>query len=83
MERDKLRQLLKQEPFQPFRLYVKDGRTYEICHPRMNLLAETYINIGIPSPDLRPPICDHTEHVRLSQIDRVEMLPKAAPPVAP
>ncbi len=82
MEREQLRKMLKQQPFQPFRVYVKDGRIYEVRHPRMNLLAETYINIGIPSPEYPPPICDHTEHVRLSEIERFEVLPIAAPPAS-
>jgi len=80
MEREQLRKLLKNDPFQPFRVYVKDGRIYEVRHPRMNQLADTFINIGIPSPEYAPPICDHTEHVRLSEIERLEVLPIPSPP---
>ena len=80
MDHDELQRLLRQRPFQPFRLLVSDGRVYEIRNPRMNLLAESFIKIGIPSAIYSEPICDHTEYVRLDQIVRVEPL-SAAPPV--
>jgi hypothetical protein len=75
MTREELRRLLKQQPFQPFRVVLRDGRSYDITHPRMNLLAESYIKIGIPAPDLPPPIVDHTEYVRLDEISHTEPLP--------
>ncbi len=70
---EELYRLLRQKPFRPFRVILRDGRHYDV-HPRMNLLAETFINIGIPAPDLKPPICDHTEHVKLAEIVRIEDL---------
>jgi hypothetical protein len=75
MEHDEMLRLLRQKPFVPFRVFVRDGRLYDVRHPRMNMLQQTYIKIGIPAPDLTPPICDHTEYVRLEHITRVEMLP--------
>jgi hypothetical protein len=76
MEHDAFRRLLRQQPFQPFRVYVKDGRVYDVRYPRMNLLNVNYVKIGIPEPGSTDPIiCDHTEYVRLSEIARVEMLP--------
>lgn len=81
MEHEEMRKLLRAMPFVPFRVYVRDGRRYDVMHPRMNLLAVNYIKIGIGAPDLRPPIVDHTEYVALKEIERVEMLPPAEPPV--
>ncbi len=83
MDHDEMRRLLRQRPFQPFRVIVGDGRTFEIRHPGMNLLAPWYINIGIPAPELTAPICDHTEFVPLSLITAVEPLPTVAPPTTP
>jgi hypothetical protein len=82
MEHDELQRLLKQRPFQPFRVYVRDGRKYDIYYPRMNLLARSFIKIGIPDPNLPEPICDHLEFVLLAEIVRVEPLPGTAPPLA-
>jgi hypothetical protein len=74
MDRDELQRLLWQKPFQPFRVYVNDGRIYHV-RPQMNLLAESFVKIGIPAADLPEPICDHTEFVWLKDIVRVELLP--------
>jgi hypothetical protein len=78
MDRAELHRLLKQTPFQPFRVVVSDGRAYDVRYPRMNLLAESFIKIGIPDETRPTPICDHTEYVHLSHIVRIEPLP--APP---
>ncbi len=78
MEREQLQHLLRQKPFQPFRVFLRDGRTFDIRYPRMNLLARTYVNIGIPEAGTPLPLCDHTEFVRLSEIARVEMLSSEA-----
>jgi hypothetical protein len=80
MNRDDLERLLRQKPFQPFRLLLNDGRVYEIRNPRMNLLAHSYVKIGIPD-QARPEFCDHTEFVRLDQIARAEPL-EPTPPLA-
>jgi hypothetical protein len=75
VQRDALREWLKRQPFQPFRVHVADGRRYDIRFPRMNLLAQTFIKIGIPAPDIPSDIVgDHTEFVRLKDIIRVEPL---------
>jgi hypothetical protein len=71
MEREELSRLLRQRPFQPFRVVLTDGRTFDVRYPEMNLLARLFIKIGIPEPGPSP-ICDHTEFVPLSQIVRVE-----------
>ncbi len=75
MTREELQQLLRTKPFVPFSVFVSDGRVCDVRHPRMTLLAQTYINIGVPAPDLTPPVSDHSEHVQLKNIVRVEMLP--------
>jgi hypothetical protein len=73
MDHAELQRLLRQRPFQPFRVVVSDGRTYDVRYPEMNLLARGFIKIGIPEPGPNP-LCDHTEFVWLSQIARVEPL---------
>jgi hypothetical protein len=78
MEREELRRLLKQKPFRPFRVLLTDGRQFDINHPEMNLLARSFIKIGIPEPNLPDPICDHLVFVPLAQIVRVEPLPGTA-----
>jgi hypothetical protein len=80
VEYDEIQRWRKQQPFQPFRVFVRDGRIYNVTHPRTTLLAATYVVIGILARDLRPPICDHTEYVRLDEIERIEAIPATALP---
>jgi hypothetical protein len=75
VQRDLVREWLKRRPFQPFRLHLTDGRNFDIYYPRMNLLGQTFLKVGIPeSSGTDPLICDHTEYVRLEQIARLEPL---------
>ncbi len=78
MQRAEIQQLLKQKPFQPFRVVLSDGRDFDIRYPEMNLLARTYIKIGIPEPNGSNPICDHLVFVPLTQVIRIELLPSIA-----
>lgn len=80
MTRDEMKQMLRQRPFQPFRVHVADGRVYDVRFPRMNLVADSFMKIGIPDPEYpSETVCHHTEYVRLDQIVRVEPLPKPTP----
>ncbi len=78
MDREKLRLLLRQQPFQPFRVHLTDGRTYDVQLPDMHILGEKYIAIGFPEPNVPDPAVDHSEIVFLSMISHVELLPTTA-----
>ena len=41
------RDLLKQQPFQPFRLVISSGQTYEVRHSEMAFLTRTDMLVGI------------------------------------
>ena len=41
------RELLKHQPFQPFRLVMSSGMAYEVLHPEMAFLSKTSIYVGI------------------------------------
>jgi hypothetical protein len=41
------RDLLKKQPFQPFRLVMSSGQSYEVRHPEMAFLTKTDILVGI------------------------------------
>jgi hypothetical protein len=69
MKAEQIRTRLRQRPFQPFRLYLRDGRFYEISDPYNNLVLETRLLIGIcdnPSDS----IPDRIETVQIADIDR-------------
>ncbi|MBI1831645.1 MAG: hypothetical protein HYR84_09370 [Planctomycetes bacterium] len=45
------RKLFSQRPFQPFRLVMSSGKTYDVRHPEMALLTKTDILVGIDIAD--------------------------------
>jgi hypothetical protein len=67
--------LLRKEPFQPFRVVVEDGRTYDITNPRRTLASDMRFTIGVPNPrDPQSDIADHFEWVEWNMIAGVEPL---------
>jgi hypothetical protein len=45
------KKLLTQQPFQPFRLIMSSGKTYDVRHPEMAMLTRTDILVGIDIAD--------------------------------
>jgi hypothetical protein len=45
------RDLLSARPFQPFRLIMSSGQSYEVRHPEMAMLTRTSILVGIDETD--------------------------------
>jgi hypothetical protein len=41
------RNLLSQRPFQPFRLVMSSGKSYEVRHPEMAMLTRSDILVGV------------------------------------
>jgi hypothetical protein len=80
MRPEDIHQLLHKEPFQPFRLHLSNGRTYEVRHPELALVGRTTVFIGVPAADLSIPVYDVFDLVSLVHINNVEPIPKNAPP---
>ncbi len=76
MQPEELYHLLHQQPFEPFRIHLSDGRVFDIRYPEINMVGTTWIRIGVVSPDDQSPdpIADHSIKVPLSLIKRVEYL---------
>ena len=64
----------RRKPFQPFRLILTDGRTYEVHHPELVMVGRTMLAVGFPSPGDPEPICERFTTVSLLDIMRVEPL---------
>jgi hypothetical protein len=45
------RDLLRQQPFRPFRLIMSSGKTYDVRHPEMALLTRTDMLVGVGETD--------------------------------
>jgi hypothetical protein len=71
--------LVRHEPFQPFRVHLQDGRTFDVRYPHLAAVGVEYFDLGIP--DLDDPdhiLCDYVEYLYLPHITHVEMIDRRA-----
>ncbi len=59
MRPDDIRNFLNKRPFQPFRITLTDGRSYEVRHPELVMVGRSSIVIGFPAPEESEPVADH------------------------
>jgi hypothetical protein len=78
MKPEELYRMLHKRPFEPFRIYLTDGRVFDIRFPEINLVGVSYLILGVPVPNDPDPVADQFIKVPLSLFDRVEPL-SAAP----
>jgi hypothetical protein len=51
MTTEAFRKLLKRQPFQPFRLVMSSGKSYDVRHPEMALVLRNDILVGVDVAD--------------------------------
>ena len=49
MDAEELVTRVRQQPFEPFRLHVTDGRTYEVKHPEQIMVGRRSSHVGLGS----------------------------------
>ena len=74
---DDILTFVKRQPFQPFRLTLTDGRTYDIRHPEFAMVGRSSVVIGISLQDESESIYDRLVMVALSHIMQAELLDAA------
>ena len=72
MRSEDIRDFLQRKPFQPFRLTLTDGRTYEVRHPEMAMVGRSIVAIGVPAANDPEPVFDRLVTVSLLHIMQVE-----------
>ena len=71
MQPGELHSAFQQRPFQPLRLRLKDGRTYDVRFRELVIVGQDYLTVGIPAPGEPDAIYDSIEHVQ--QIGRAHV----------
>ena len=51
MRQQEVRDILRKEPFQPFRIHLSNGETYDLRHPELALLTRNSVHVVVPSSD--------------------------------
>ncbi|MCA9154911.1 MAG: hypothetical protein R3C99_24435 [Pirellulaceae bacterium] len=71
MRPDDLLELVRRQPFVPFRLHVTDGKSYEVYHPDQIIVLRSRAVLAVGgSSHLR----DRLEHIGLVHVTRLEEL---------
>jgi hypothetical protein len=72
MRSEDIREFLQKKPFQPFRVTLTDGRTYEVRHPELAMVGRSTIAIGLPAAGDTSPIYDRLVTVSLLHVMQIE-----------
>jgi hypothetical protein len=72
MRPDDIRDLLRQAPFLPLRLFLTDGTVHDIRHPESAILMRTTVSLVSPGSDVPLPSSDRRVIIALLHITRIE-----------
>jgi hypothetical protein len=72
MRPEAIRDLLRREPFAPFRIYVSDGGVFEIRHPEMAMLTQRELLVALPQDNGAGRIPSDYQILALLHITRLE-----------
>ena len=68
-----IRAHLRKQPFEPFRVFMSDGATYDVRHPELAAISRTELIIGLEQSDEELPdrfaYCDPVHVVRIEPIN--------------
>jgi hypothetical protein len=71
---------VKKQPFEPFRITLTGGQTYDIVHPDLAMVGHRTIAVGLPRPNGPQAIYDRLVTISYLHIVQIEPLPSKAPP---
>jgi hypothetical protein len=78
MRPEDFRDSLRKQPFQPFRVTLTDGRTYEVHHPELAMVGRSVVILGLAGPHEPEPVFDRHVTVSLLHIMQIEPIVPAS-----
>jgi hypothetical protein len=79
MRAEELARLIRRQPFQPIRLHLTTGQTYDIRHPEFIIVQRQCAEVGL-DPDLKTGVVDRVEYISLLHVVRIENIESAIGP---
>jgi hypothetical protein len=71
MRPEDLLEFLRRRPFEPFRIFATDGRTFDVNHPDQAIVLRSRVVLASGGDSVVP---DHLEHLALVHVVRIEEL---------
>lgn len=72
MRPEDLLELLRTYPFEPFRVHLSDGASYDIHHPDMAIVERSKVIIGVPGREGPDGPMERTVNCALIHVVRAE-----------
>lgn len=74
IRREEMLENLEKRPFEPFRIVMTDGRTYDVRHPDLCIPSRNTVYVGVPDPKLRKTVvrmdqCAYVHIVRFEPLN--------------
>jgi hypothetical protein len=79
MTQEELQEAARRQPFEPFRVILSTGATFDIRHPDLIMVGRRWAILGITN-EPGGTACDRTIKVDLLHVVGVEELPISPPP---
>jgi len=78
MNQDEILRLNRQQPFEPYRIVLTNGESYDIRHPDMALATRSSIHVGVPAAKSKNDAAREVIFVSLIHVVKIEFLNSAA-----
>jgi hypothetical protein len=69
---EELLRMRRREPFQPFRVYDKEGGRYDVLNPEECMITEYVVVLPVREADFGDPDAGYPAHVELDKVLRIE-----------
>ncbi len=73
---------VQKRPFEPFRITLTDGRTYDVRHPELAMVGRSSVVVGVPAPGDPQPVYDRALTISLLHVMQLERLESPASPTS-
>jgi hypothetical protein len=80
MRPDDVRDRLRVEPFEPFRIRLSNGSTYDVRHPDLVWVGRSAVLVGAADPGHAPDLFDRYTTVSLLHVAELEPIQPSSPP---
>jgi hypothetical protein len=74
MRPDDILEYLKRRPFQPFRVTLTGGETFDVSHPEMAIAGRSVVAVGVRPTSGNPLMADVVATLALIHITKIEPL---------
>jgi hypothetical protein len=70
--------IVRRQPFQPFRIVLTSGQTYDIRHPDMALVTRGSVHVSVPPPSEPEDPAKDVVYLSLFHVMKIVFLPEPA-----